>query len=172
MSTNLHYHQQRFWSELTKLRSHIDYVHLHFVAAHRSDNNIKVFLAISSSGSIAGWAVWNRAAFLWAVIIAISQIVIAIGPHLPYQRRIKSLTPLTTELHDLLLWGERQWYSIAEGKLTDDDINDRILDLKGRKSKLEATYLSDTPLPMLPKLLEQAEQHARRYFEQTYLLGD
>ena len=167
-----HYHQQRFWNLLISIRVHLDYVNLYSQSSYKWDNGLKIYLAIASAGSIAGWAVWQSIQIVWAIIIAGSQVVIAISPHLPYRKRLDMLLPLATELHELLLNAEHAWYYISEGHMTNDEIAEAILDIRRRDSVLDTKYLSKTALPYKNKRLEKAEALAGSYFRQSYSLGE
>jgi hypothetical protein len=129
---------------------------------------VKIFIAIVSSGSIASWAIWQSLAALWATIIAASQLVNAVKPYLPYERRLKQLPPLAIALDNLFLDAERRWFAVAEGQLTDAQIHDALIDLKQRRNDADHAAFKDSPLPIQPKLLLDAETRAKAYFEQAY----
>ncbi len=137
----------------------------------RLDTWIQIFLAVVSNGSIAAWVVWSKAQFIWAFIIALSQLVNAIKPYLPYQRRIRNLEPFKLELTNLLLRMEGKWYEIIEGQLNTQEIYTLTIEIKQEKANLESRYLSTTPLPENKKYLDKAQQKANNYFKRNYLGG-
>ena len=79
------------WKQL--FRVNVRSVYLEKLLKHNetTDRYINIFLAIASSTSIAGWALWNKYIYVWTAIIALSQVINAILPYLPYKERIKSL---------------------------------------------------------------------------------
>ncbi|MGK7878578.1 MAG: hypothetical protein AB4060_00515 [Crocosphaera sp.] len=137
----------------------------------RFDTSIQVFLAVVSNGSIAAWVIWSKAQFIWALLIAFSQLVSAVKPYLPYQKRIRNLEPFKLELTNLLLRMEEKWYEIFEGQLTDKEIYTLTIEIKQEKTNLESRYLSTTPLPENKKYLDQAEEKANKYFKRNYFRG-
>lgn len=163
--------QERFWSEFTELKVHIEYLECFYLEAVRFDTSVEVFLAFVSNGSIAGWVIWSKAQFIWAAIIALSHLITAVRPQLPYQRRARNLGSLNSELVDLFLYSEEKWYAVSEGQLTDTEIHDLTLEIKRRKQKATNLYLSSSPLPGNKKYLAEAEAKTEKYFKQNYLGG-
>ncbi len=41
--------------------------------------------------SIAAWEIWQEYQMVWAVIIALSQVITAIKPFLPFRQRLKPI---------------------------------------------------------------------------------
>lgn len=57
--------QEHFWKEFYQLKVHVNYVELHLGRTEMIDRGVKMFLAVTSSGSIGAWVVWRDYAFLW-----------------------------------------------------------------------------------------------------------
>ncbi|MGH8057126.1 MAG: hypothetical protein ACREOH_07790 [Candidatus Entotheonellia bacterium] len=170
--SDIHQYQQRFWQELVQLRVHIYYLQQCHLGAERWQTRLDMSLAVTSNGSIATWAIWGKWPMLWAIIIGLSQLLNALRPYLPYQRRIKAIATLNRELDELSLHAEHKWYAVAEGQLTNEQIHNETIELKRRKSKAEDTYLGSSPLPENDKLLREAESQAKTYFLTNYAVGD
>lgn len=69
---DIHEYQHRFWQELVQLRVHIYYLHQYHIAAERIETRLNMFLAITSNGSIATWAIWGKWPIVWTIIIGLS----------------------------------------------------------------------------------------------------
>jgi len=164
--------QQRFWNELTQLRGVIEYLCLYELSCERIDRGIKIFLAVTSSGSIAAWAIWRDLAPIWAVLIAGSQFINASKEHLPFERRLRAARQLTTKLEGLFVQWETKWNEIANGELSEADINSQLADLKKATVDLIGSCLSDGSLPDRPKLHATAAAKAVLYFETIYATGE
>lgn len=102
--------QERFWKELYQLKVHINYVEAHVHEAEKYDRSLKIFMAVTSSASIGAWVVWKDLSFLWASIIALSQVIAAISPHLPFKERLKTYSSMLHELEELFIQAESKWY--------------------------------------------------------------
>lgn len=161
-------YQSRYWSQLKEFKTHVFY--LQGYAAHSDwwDKAINIFLAITSSSSIAAWAIWQEYSMIWAAIIAVSQIITAVKPFLPYKQRIKAVTELNDKLQEISLNCERNWFNVAEGKLTEEEIHNLYISLKNDSLDAEKKFLKGIVLPKNDKILREAEKEANLYLTNTY----
>lgn len=159
--------QEQYWKEIFQLKTHIGFLELQLEEAEYRDRIFKIIIAIASSSSIGAWVIWQQLSWLWASIIALSQVITAISPYLPYKNRIKSYTSLLHELEELMIKAEFKWHSIAEGQLTPTEINNARFEVRTSKSKSLKKHIQTT-IPTNNKLHNQAENSAREYFKEFY----
>ena len=157
--------QARYWKELTQLRAHIEYLQLYSSRAEQFDNRLSIILAVTSSGSIAGWAIWSQAPFVWGMLIALSQLINAVRPYLPYQKQKAALEGVVPSLEGLFLRAESDWFQVASGDVPNPQINDLLTKLKQQKLDLVQKHLQGVPLQDLGELEEKAKERARAYFK-------
>ena len=157
-------YQTRFWNHLDQLKQHTYYVEDYLLQTERVENYINVFLAIVTNASICTWAIWKKMDTLWAALIALSQLVNAVKPHLIYSKRIKALRGLYNELDDIFNYFEIKWYSIAEGELTEKEIAELCSDLNKRKSQASRKHLDSFSLPEKKHLMAKAEDKTKVFF--------
>jgi hypothetical protein len=160
--------QNQYWRELYQLKTHIGFIEKQLEKSERIDRYLTVFLAITSFSSIGAWAIWNEQSFLWASIIAFSQVITAITPSLPYKNRIKAYPSLLHELEELMIRAEFKWHSISEGQLTPTEINEARFKIRAAKQKSLKKYVSTT-IPTDDELHAQAEESAFAYLSNFYL---
>ena len=86
--------QQKYWSLLKELKTHVIYLHNYAASSEWQDKSVNIFLAITSSSSIAAWAIWQEHQIVWAVIIASSQVATAVKPFLPFRQRLSPISDL------------------------------------------------------------------------------
>lgn len=159
--------QTQYWNELYELRSHAYYVELLLASSEKIDKRIKIFLAIASSSGIAGWAVWQSAEIVWASIIALSQVLTAIIPFLPYRSRIKQYSAVVTELEELLINAELRWHEYSSGDVSDSDINRARFEIRKQKNKILRKHIPttvSTNARLMAKAEESAAQHIANYY--------
>jgi len=161
-------YQIRYWKELFELRVHVNYLELYLEKSELVDKSINIFLAITSSSSICGWAIWNKYGFIWAFIIALSQLLNAVKQFLPYKTRMKAIGGIVRELEELLTSAEMKWFDVAEGKLTEEEINKLQFDMRYRKTKIVQKHLNMNILPEKEKLFHKAKQSAGIYIKNFY----
>jgi hypothetical protein len=159
--------QDQYWKELYQLKTHIEFIVLQLERAESIDRAQKIVLAISSSSSIGAWVIWNELSWLWAGIIAFSQVVSAINPYMPYKNRIKAYVALLNELEELMIRAEFKWHAIAEGKLTAAEINKVRFDIRATKQRSLNKYVNIT-IPTNDQLHAKAEASATAYLANFY----
>lgn len=160
--------QERYWKELYQLKVHINYVETYIHDAEKRDRHIKIFMAVTSSASIGAWAIWRDLSFLWGAIIALSQVLAAISPYLPYKMRIKTYSSVLHELEDLFIQSEAKWHDIALGKYDEDEINKARTNLRVLKHKILKKHLPSSVIPDDEKKAVKAEELALNYFSTFY----
>jgi hypothetical protein len=161
-------YQQKYWNQLKELKVHVYYVQHYAVKQNKYDQIINIFLAITSSSSIAAWALWKEYQFIWAFIIAASQVITAIKPLLPYKKRLSALSKLGDMLSLIALKAERDWYFVAEGKWNEELIHTKWADLKEDALAAENKCLNGITLPKDKTVLSSAESEADIYLQSTY----
>lgn len=160
--------QERYWKELYQLKVHINYVEAHIHDAEMYDRRIKIFMAVASSASIGAWAIWKDLSFIWATIIAVSQVIAAISPHLPYKERLKTYSSMLHELEEVFIQAEAKWHDIAAGKHDENEINKARTNLCLQKHKLLKKHLPSSVIPNDTAKAEKAEELALNYFSTFY----
>jgi hypothetical protein len=161
-------YQEKFWRELDQLRIHATYIEAYYEQSVRTDRFVNMFLALASSGSIAGWAVWNEYQYVWAIIVASSQVVNAIKSHLPFTKRIKALGALSAELESLFLSMENHWFNVAEGRLSEEEIHQLHMKIKEQRRMAIQKNIGTIDVPLDQKLMDEATLNAKQYFENFY----
>jgi hypothetical protein len=159
--------QEQYWREIYQLKTHVAYIELLLERSEKIDRRLKMFLAIASSGSIGSWVVWSHHSWVWASIIAGSHVITAVNQYLPYQGRIKAYSALINELEELMLQAEFNWHSIAQGELSETEINEARFEIRGHKQKALKKHVSTT-IPTDIKLHSEAETIANDYLATFY----
>lgn len=160
--------QSLYWKELFQLKVHNELVELFVKRSERIDRCLNMFIAIASSASIGAWAVWKEFAFIWAIIIALSQIVHAIRAYLPFQERLKLLTQLRNSYSELFIYSDTRWPEVASGGLNNADISKIRSEIRSRKLEFEKKAFPNSSLPEDDALFEKASLSAERYFKNFY----
>lgn len=161
-------YQERYWKELFELKVHVNYLELYMEKSELIDKSINIFLAVTSSSSICGWAIWNKYSFLWAVIIASSQLINAVKQFLPYKTRLKATGGIMRELEELSTFAEMKWFDVAEGNLTEEEINKLQFDIRSKKTKSVQKHLGINTLPKKENLFCKAKKSAEIYIKNFY----
>nr|VFJ45617.1 MAG: hypothetical protein BECKFM1743A_GA0114220_100277 [Candidatus Kentron sp. FM]VFJ49448.1 MAG: hypothetical protein BECKFM1743C_GA0114222_100717 [Candidatus Kentron sp. FM]VFK20007.1 MAG: hypothetical protein BECKFM1743B_GA0114221_106622 [Candidatus Kentron sp. FM] len=79
----------------------------------RRDKGLKIFLALTTSGSAVGaWDIWDKIPYLWQILSSVSVVVAISLPFLDYQKRIEQLSALAGEWGTLRIECEDLWREI------------------------------------------------------------
>ena len=160
--------QQRYWTYLVQTFGQARYLHLYRETSEETERRIAMCCAVTSSASIAGWAIWQHLSWLWGVIIAASQVLSAVRRYLPYARRAEVLRDAASGIKGLAMRIEANWFRVAEGILTEGEINDLITQLQKEQFDIEDRLFSKITLGTRPDLLSAAEQTTADYFATYY----
>ena len=155
--------QEHLWKQWYRTKYHSIYLELLLAHDERLDRYMKMFLAIVSSGSIAGWAVWKEAQFIWALLIAMSQVINAVRQFLPYRERMKALSALSRELEELAIHMEIKWLEISIGELTEKEMRKLYADMLIKTSSAAQKHFPNNSVPRIDKLMRKAETDAKAY---------
>lgn len=123
--------------ELKDCRFHADCMSLLVKRYRRYDRNLNIFLAITSSSSIAGWAIWSEWAMVWGIIIAASQVVTALKPIFSFNKHVHTLNTRCYKQEFLFLELDRLWHSIMYKELTTENAKTKLEHLKQRITENE-----------------------------------
>ncbi|OAA91277.1 hypothetical protein [Clostridium ljungdahlii] len=160
--------QNRFWNRMVQIKFEILYFNEYIEQSGKFDICVNTFTAITSSGSIAGWAIWNNLKFIWAILIAMTQVITVIKSYLPYHKRVEFLSKLCFELSGLFINCEHLWYDVSNGSLTNNEINDKLRDIQIKEDKIKNKYLGSNILPLKNKLETKANIKLKEYFNKYY----
>ena len=157
--------QANYWNLFYDLCVYFYYMEIYQAKDQITLRNINIFLAVTSSSSIAAWAVWQKVSWLWATIIAVSQVLNVAVMFLPHKRREKTLRTVLPQLHDLLLDCEDKYDAVSKGGLTDREIHEETMALKRRFGDLRK-QLYGCGLPLVDGYAKVAETRAKNYLMQ------
>lgn len=161
-------YQAQYWVELQSLKAHVYYLELYQIRSENIERGISIVLAIASAGSIGGWAIWKEYAFVWGVLIMLSQVISVVYKFLPFKARIKPLSAAGIELSVLADEAEKGWFDVAQGDLTEREINDKRFAIRKKKSAVMKSAFSGMVLPEKTSLMTKAEAQMRKYFLSHY----
>jgi len=159
--------QQIYWQEFVQLKADTFYVRDYRNQLSRWVTGVAAIRAIASTGGIAAWAVWRRYAYIWACIIAASQVVDALKSVFPLYRRRGALSRWLRSLNRLFVEAQRDWDSISAGKCTDAQIRKLTHRLRVRKERAEGKYIPHG-LAQREEIFEKAQNEAAKFFSARY----
>lgn len=160
--------QERYWKKLTDKRYRLIYISEYYDQSVWIQRMINIFLAVTSSGAIAAWAVWRQFPVLWAGIIATSQVITAIKPYLPYEKRIEGIYDILIQLTGVCNEIEAKWFYVASGSLSEEEINDLYYKYEKRWTDVETKSMKGDCIPADGRIARIANAKKEKYFENEF----
>ena len=160
--------QEKYWKYMVQIKAWIFYLDVYTEDSYRWDKAINIFVAIASSTSISAWAVWQKYSFVWSIIIAISQVLTTIKGFLPYSKRLKMLVPFMEDLKFLYNKIEYNWFKVASGDLSEDEINELLYSFKDEFANIENKNLKEETLLEKDNFREIADRKNDAYFANNF----
>lgn len=153
---------------MVQIKAWVFYLDIYAESSYKWERRIDIFSAIASSGSIAAWTLWEDFSYVWAFIIAVSQVLTAIRSFLPYSRRLKFLVPFIESLKLLYNKIEYNWLKVASGDLTEEEINELLYNFKEEFTNIENKNLKEVTLVECRKFQEIADNKTNLYFTNNF----
>ncbi len=123
---------------------------------------------VASSGGIGLWVIWREYTFVWASIIAASQVADALKDVFPFSRQHKASGEYMLALDRLLIDAELEWTKVFAGDYPDDEVLNRRHALMMLQHEAIRRNFPDG-LPRQNDILrEMAEREAADYLAKTY----
>lgn len=126
-----------------------------------------ILKAIASSAGIAGWVIWKEYAFIWAVIIACSQVADALKEIFPFTRVHRSAGQHAVMLDSMLIDALLEWENVFAGRLSESEIMNRRHRLMKLQHDAERKNFPDG-LATKTNVFALAQQEAKVYFTTMY----
>jgi hypothetical protein len=107
------------------------------------EKGLKIFLAITSSGTVAGWVVWQNFHLLWQVLSGMSALLAIALPILDYTGQVERASDVRKGWWELTTEYNRVWVRIDLD--TDASIQEKTLPLEAKELnlvKIESRYFS------------------------------
>ena len=159
---------ETYWKKMTQYNFALCYLRLYLGRSIKTNRIINICVTITSSAAIAAWAAWQDLAFIWGLIIVLSQVVFSINQFLPYQKRIEDISGLLSKWNSLYINIESDWYKVSNGKLSEEEINDLCYDYMRKWDSVDNEYFVGDTLPKKEKLIQIAEEMKNNYFENNF----
>jgi hypothetical protein len=122
--------REKIWYFLVDTKVN-QYVAEHSVKYYQKwDLALNIFLAVTTSTSIAAWAIWQHYQLVWAVIIGISQFLTVAKPYFLFPKYIKAFNEKALYWQQLSFDLEILWDKINFSTVSEDKAKEAFFDYK------------------------------------------
>lgn len=150
----------RVWNNMANIKFKAIYTGECSRLAERAGRSYSFFLSFASASSVAAWAIWQQVPWLWAGIVALSQVLHIAKPYLPFMKHDKDFLEMSFELEYLYLEYERLWVAFDDDRLSEAEAEKQFYVLREREIKIEQSH-KQTHCPRFKRLIERVEQDAK-----------
>ncbi len=156
--------RKKIWNTLCNAKFKEYYIGYKLESLQHLDRNLNIFLAITSSGSIAGWLIWDKLYIIWSVIIGLSQVVNIIKPFFPFSKYIKEFNVKLIQMENLNLDFEKLWYNIESNKITKKVMENKYFALKKELTET-LRFSEDTVIKTSEKIKNKSNKRMKIFIK-------
>jgi hypothetical protein len=166
-----HRQQLLYWRELGELTTAFFY-YRHLRNSLRKTNQIAgITKAVATSGAIGGWLIWQQIPYIWASILALSQLLDVVKSVIPFNKNYQAASSVVASLDTILIDSQLEWEDIFSGRVSDRDIPRRCHKLMRLRTDAERKHFPAGHTPR-SRLFDLAKSEARDYLSGRYGTGD
>ena len=132
--------RDRIWNNLYNIKFKALYTCECSKKAEKYGRIYSLFIAMTSAGSIATWTAWEKIPSVWAVIVAVSQVLHVSKPYFPFIKNDKAFLELSYEFESLYIEFEKLWYCFENDKITTDEAEQQFYELREKEFHIEKNH--------------------------------
>jgi hypothetical protein len=129
--------ETRIWNNLANIKFKALYTCECSRIAGILERALAFFLALSSASTVGAWTLWKQHGTLWAIIIAVGQILLIALPHVPFLKNEKEFLAMSFEFEALYLRYEQLWYDFRDRTIDDVSAKAAINELRAKEVEIE-----------------------------------
>lgn len=118
------------------------------------DRWARIFLAVTSSSTVAGWGLWSEYSFAWKTLSSISALLAIALPILDWSKSAAKIADVKAEWYRLKAEYEILWVEIESESISSDAAVRRLKSIKDKQAKLNASF-SRLNLPHKSRLVSR-----------------
>jgi len=154
--------REQFWSCMAEIKHKEAYYLRYQERSRKIDRWITALCGITTATSVATWAMWLHIPWLWSLLIATSQLVQALKPHIfPYSEQLVALKFFLPSASQLLIQAEFEWNGIDNR--SDEEIRELVREYQLKIESLENKYRGDTWFTPKTHIADRAEEDRDQY---------
>lgn len=158
-----------YWAMYTALKDKDFYYRNYRISSHRINTWMTIFCAVMSVTSIERWLFWKQLPYLWAFLLAVSQIIQIIQPYMSFSKQVVALDYLLPELEKLMIDIEYHWNLIEE--ISDQQVAKLIHKYEIQYMQLDNKFIGSTHMPLRKRCQKAARKEAIAFFYQKYQIN-
>lgn len=132
--------ENRIWNGLANIKFRSIYTAKVSRRTHYIGNAYSFFLSFASASSVAAWAIWAAVPYLWAGIVAISQVLHIAKPYLPFSKGARDFIEMSLLYESIYLEYEKLWYDNRKEVRDEVKLEKRYNDLRQKEHAIDKRF--------------------------------
>lgn len=159
------------WNQMQNSKFKEFYINLLLEKFQKRERMINIFLVIITSSSISAWAIWqlDYLKWLWAALVAASQIIILARPYLNFTKYAKELNEKYLLLQTLNVEYEKLWLSYKFDQVSNKQAFEKAFDLKSNVAKI-LNFSEEIIMSENKRMIEKAKVKLASYLRTNFNL--
>lgn len=159
--------RNKIWYNLVNSKFKCYYIGYLIRKFQRRSIIINSFLAIISISSVSAWVIWEIVPGLWALLIAGSNVLIAIKPFLHYDKRVKELHEKLNLLESIEIDYEKLFFELDSKRIDSNIAADQFFSIY--QKQIQSLRTSDDLLFSIDKdCNKKADRDTNTYIFNNY----
>jgi hypothetical protein len=155
------------WNNLANTKFKAIYTYECSRMADRYRRVTSAMLALTSTSSVAAWAIWQQHPAIWGAIIGISQVAQVLKPYVPFIGSDKEFLEMSFEFDQLYLEYEKLWYAASARSIDDAGLSQRISELHKKGLDIEKAH-KNTRTPRRKQWVEKAYAETENFLKLNF----
>jgi hypothetical protein len=130
-------------------------------------NGYSIFFSLASASSVATWAIWKEYPYLWATIVAISQVLHIAKPYLPFSKGARDFIEMSLLYEEIYLEYEKLWYDNIKENRNEAAIEKRLNELKQKEHGVDKRY-KHIVCPEFKSLINKADNETNNFLTNSF----
>lgn len=154
---------QKYWDMFFDFKVSEYYYQLYSVHAHRQRNLLSALTTVGSAAFVLTWYQTGILPLLWGSLILIAQVLTALQPLLPFEKRMTAACYICSDLVHLNLEVEMEWYRFKIDS-SEDEYREKIDRYRKEYDRIEERFSDPYTFPKHKRLFKEAQESAQIYF--------
>lgn len=159
--------EDRIWTNLANIKFKCIYTAKVSTRSYHLGNFYSIFLALATASSVATWAIWSKFPYIWAAIVAISQVLHVVKPHIPYIKNDKEFIEQSLLFESLYLEYEKLWYENIKLSANADEIEKKFYELRQKEHEINIRF-KHVVCPNFKGLIKQSDIETNNFLITNY----
>lgn len=154
---------QKYWNMFFEFKVAEYYYQLYSLLAKKQRDWLSALTTIGSAAFVLSWYQTGVLPMLWASLILASQVLTALQPWLPFEKRLNAACCICSDLIHLNLEIEFKWDDFSSDT-SDEEYKDKIACFRKEYARIEERFADAATFPKNKRLFKEAQETAQNFF--------